>query len=359
MRTCVEQKSKAWNAKIICILSSSPTSTWSFVPLPRSFKDNAAFISRIWNWISHIEKYRMPFLFFPPTLHKIMKDHKSIEFFDFKYVLLFWSLGLCWKLSHTPQIACLVDASPWPVRRSMELEASHVWWLSSICSIQVQNCSVFDARESPIRLHHRLHRRPRRSEETSSVLTGEPECSSDRSTIKRDHWETNQLLGRDVLLAYLSFVVQQKGHWNRLMMVVIYIMLPFHQILRTRKFTVHRHIILRLASAMWMSANVCFADPLPQEKHQNCDTKPYHSFPVKPLYLVTLTTAISSNKPCQCLVNALLTVHMYTEQHSGEEHAHRGTPWLQCWSDFESLHCSHLTGATTKQQAWFVPLWRF
>ena len=118
-----------------------------------------------------------------------------------------------------------------------------------------------------------------------------------------DHWETNQLLGRDVLLAYLSFVVQQKGHWNRLMMVVIYIMLPFHQILRTRKFTVHRHIILRLASAMWMSANVCFADPLPQEKHQNCDTKPYHSFPVKPLYLVTLTTAISSTS----LVNALST----------------------------------------------------
>ena len=83
------------------ILSSSPTSTWSFVPLPRSFKDNAVFISRIWNWISRIEKYRMPFLFFPPTLHKIMKYHKSTEFFDFKYFLLFWFLGLCWKLSHT------------------------------------------------------------------------------------------------------------------------------------------------------------------------------------------------------------------------------------------------------------------
>ena len=176
--------------------------------------------------------------------------------------------------------------------------------------------------------------------------------------IKRTIERPTNFLAAMCFLAYLSFVVQQKGHWNRLMMVVIYIMLPFHQILRTRKFTVHRHIILRLASAMWMSANVCFADPLPQEKHQNCDTKPYHSFPVKPLFSYFNYSHIK-HKPCQCLVNALLTVHMYTEQHSGEEHAHRGTPWLQCWSNFESLHCSHLTGATTKQQARFVPLWRF
>ena len=52
--------------------------------------------------------------------------------------------------------------------------------------------------------------------------------------------------------------------------------------------------------------------------------------------------------PCQRIT---LTVHMYTEQHSLEEDAHRAILWLQRWSHFEGLHCSHLTGALV-ETAW-------